>query len=192
MVMPTIRFSFAALLCIILYTILHPTYNTLMIFAAILIHEAGHIAAIGIIGGKIERIDITPFGLIIRRSRLISSYTNDFFVYISGPAVNCVFALAFLPCLSALDNPLSLFAFQNLSFGLLNLLPVSSLDGGRAIESLILINHDEEAARRCTKILSAVVLLCAWIAAIYFLLFTGSGISIFLFSFWLLLSVFMK
>ena len=192
MVMPTVRFSFTALLCIILYTILHPTYNTLMIFAAILIHEAGHIVAIGIIGGKIERIDITPFGLIIRRSRLISSYTNDFFVYISGPALNFIFALAFLPCLSVHDNPMSLFAFQNLSFGLLNLLPVNSLDGGRAIESLILMNHDEEVARRCTKILSAVVLLCAWIAAIYFLLFTGSGISIFLFSFWLLLSVFMK
>lgn len=190
--MPAVRFSFTALLCIILYTILHPTYNTLMIFAAILIHEAGHIVAIGITGGKISRIDITPFGLVIRRSRLISSYMSDFFVYISGPASNFVFALAFLPCLSARDNPLSLFAFQNLSFGLLNLLPVSSLDGGRAIESLILINHDEETAGRYTKILSAVVLLCAWIAAIYFLLFTGSGISLFLFSFWLLLSVFMK
>lgn len=190
--MPTVRFSFAALLCIILYTILHPTYNTLMIFAAILIHEAGHIIAICIIGGKIEKIEITPFGLVIRRSRLISSYMSDFFVYISGPALNFVFALAFLPCLSVLDNPMSLFAFQNLSFGLLNLLPISSLDGGRAVESLILTHHNEETARQCTKILSVVVLLCAWVAAIYFLLFTGSGISLFLFSFWLLLSVFMK
>lgn len=183
-----IHISLQSLLIIAAFILLYPTSGTLGMMAAVCAHEAGHLFAILLSGEKVDGIRITPFGLIIQRRDRICSYGKDLLILLAGPFANLVCGLLFLghpsPALAA-------FAASSLSFCLINILPVSSLDGGRALEILIMMLFPELPAKKILRFLSFGTLLCLWIAAVYLLLLDLGGFSLFFFCFWLFASIFL-
>lgn len=179
----------AAIVCLILYVMLFPTIGTLMMLFAIAVHELGHIVAIVLSGERVDSIGISPFGLSIRRSGRLCSYKTELLVYLFGPFAN---VLAFLLFHGANNPFLSSFAEQSLAFGILNLLPVRSLDGGRALETAFLMFGNEKTAETVVCILSAAVFLLMWLISVWSLLMYGEGLSLFAFSCWLFFSLFLK
>lgn len=182
----------AALLtaCIaIIYIILLPNIGTLMLFAAIAVHEFGHILAILIIGERITDISVSPFGLSIKRSGRLCSYKFELIVYLSGPITNILLAMIFS---RVKNNICEAFAEQNLIFGVLNMLPIKSLDGGSALRSALLMIFSEKVAATAVDLLSAATVFIIWICSIWCLLYIGGGLSPFLFSCWLFFSLFLK
>lgn len=95
---------------------------------ACVIHELGHWTMIFLVGGKVTALRITAIGAEMKLDTTRSlSYGKEVSVALAGPAVNLMTA-----GFCAL-NGWHLFAGLNLCFGVLNLIPILPLDGGRAL-----------------------------------------------------------
>lgn len=95
---------------------------------ACLLHEAGHWAAISLLGGRVCALRLTAVGAEMKLDPCRPlSYGREFAAALAGPAVNLVTA-----CFSIWKGWF-LFAGMNFCFGVLNLLPIAPLDGGRAL-----------------------------------------------------------
>ena len=99
---------------------------------ACILHEAGHWVAVVLLGGGVRALRLTAVGAeMMLDPRHPLSYPRECIVALAGPAVNLLTAWLCLHC------GWYLFAGMNLCFGFLNLLPISPLDGGRALSCLL-------------------------------------------------------
>ena len=147
--------------------------------AAVALHELGHFCASVICGNRFKRLTLSPEGLRLSGSRAFSSYSDELLVALSGPFMNLVCALAFL----GTKAPLAIY-FRNLSLALaaLNLLPVKSLDGGRAVYCLLARRLFPAHVHRICTALSFLAFFGIWCIAIYAVLKTGRNTGSLLFS----------
>ncbi len=149
---------------VLLWTMLYylgATTWLLPVFAAALIHEAGHIIALMLTGGKIHSVEFTAAGLIIRQDEQRPlTYAKDLICVLSGPFAGLLFALLFL--LS--DGKIHSVALGGmcLTQSVFNLLPSAGLDGGRALQ-LILHSMDIHTADRVLRVTTT---LTGWFIAI--------------------------
>ena len=124
--------------------------------AACALHEAAHCAAIRGLGGRISRLRLSATGaeLILSGTRPLG-HGAQFLAAVSGPAANLAAALA-AARLAERNGREALWAFAGLNLGLagFNLLPMSQLDGGRAVHSLAGIFLPQAAADGLTAALS--------------------------------------
>ncbi len=103
---------------------------------ALLMHEGFHLLAIGLLGARVERVELTPFGGVADVESF-QSLPASFQVCIALSGVLgsllCYFALR----LACATDP-TLFAFQQMNgaLGLFNLLPVLPMDGARALGAI--------------------------------------------------------
>ncbi|NLY78694.1 MAG: peptidase [Lysinibacillus sp.] len=108
-----------------------------LIFTSLLIHELGHIIIAWLLGVKVERCVIMPYGgeIEIAHGYSISPH-KQLLISIGGPVSTlcCIFIAAFF-------DPLLAKPFIKIQMVLLfvNLIPIWPLDGGRIVLSLILI-----------------------------------------------------
>lgn len=96
---------------------------------ACLCHEWGHYVCIHCCGGEVRRISFTLVGAEMELPQRFS-YGQEFCCALAGPLVNLLLALLFCHW-----NPV--FSGINLALAVLNLLPLSKLDGGRALTALL-------------------------------------------------------
>lgn len=114
-------------------------------------HELGHLTALRLMGVRVEAFCFTAFGAEIRADTRYLSYGRDLACTLAGPAVNLILALV----LARVSGDY-LLAGANLLLGLFNLLPLPSLDGGRALHLLISWAADPLLADR----------VCRWVGVI--------------------------
>ena len=92
------------------------------------LHECGHWAALAVSGARVRSLRLTAVGAEMELdSRHPLSYPREAAAALAGPAVSLLSAWL------AAWAGWYLFAGVNLSLGLLNLLPIRALDGGRAL-----------------------------------------------------------
>ena len=119
---------------------------------AALCHELGHLTALALVKAKIERIRLTAFGAEIRADTRYLPYGREIFCTLAGPAVNLVLAVVLA---RAAGN--YLLAGANLFLGVFNLLPLPSLDGGRALHLAVSWVTDPMLADR----------VCRWVGLVW-------------------------
>ena len=173
----TVTWGFAAMLVLAL---LAGAGNVLPLVAlSALCHELGHLGALRLAGAEVESVRLTAFGAEIQADTRYLPYGREILCTLAGPAVNLVLALVLAR--AAGDYVL---AGANLLLGLFNLLPVPSLDGGRALFLLVSWALDPIAAdaasrtvgRCCSLALTAIALvLTLWHGAGLFLLLGALG-----------------
>ena len=129
---------------------------------ACVLHECGHWAVIVLLGGRVRALRLTAVGAEMELDgRRPLSYGREAAAALAGPAVNLIAA-----ALSARAGAY-LFAGLNLCFGLLNLLPIGALDGGRALSCVLLAWSPRTAgtaARAVSILLSGALLGLGWAA----------------------------
>lgn len=103
-----------------------------LIFLAALVHEFGHLLAIWGFGGTVRSVSISFLGAKIEYSRARQSYLAEIVTALAGAVCNLLVAFFFAQ-FDILGGDTLFFSGANLLLGLFNLLPVSSLDGGRAL-----------------------------------------------------------
>ena len=127
--------------------------------AACTLHEVAHCGAIWGLGGRISglKLSVTGAELILSGTRPLG-YGAQFLAAVSGPVANLAAALL-TARLAERGGGEVLWVFAGLNLGLagFNLLPMSQLDGGRALRSLAEIFLPEIVAERITAALSWVV-----------------------------------
>lgn len=99
----------------------------LSFFAAALIHECCHIAAVKLCGGTIGRITVGTAGAVMEVGPLSDS--QELFCALAGPAGGLALLLFFrwIPCIAVFGALQSVY----------NLLPIFPLDGGRALRCCV-------------------------------------------------------
>ena len=119
-----------------------------LVGVAALCHEMGHFVFMLLFGVHVEGISFTGFGMEIRADTRYVSYGKDILCTLAGPAVNLV--LAFLFARVSKDYLLS---GANFLQGIFNLLPLSGLDGARALHlALCWLLDPVRADRICRRV----------------------------------------
>ncbi len=114
----------------------------LLLFSSL--HESGHIIALLCLGGKIDKLTLSFYGLALRYSSALSSI-RELMVIICGPLVNFILYII-------IRDDINLLLF------ILNILPIYPLDGGRIL-------------RICLPKLSKPISIIALVAVIAFSLY---------------------
>ncbi|MBQ4100850.1 MAG: site-2 protease family protein [Oscillospiraceae bacterium] len=121
-------------------------------FTSILFHELGHIFTMFLLGINIERIRFMPFGIQIDNSKTIKD-NQKLLIALSGSIVNFILALLSLIFFDIIEFA-RLFAGINLVFGIFNLLPILSLDGGVILKIILEKLFDFKVAETILTIIS--------------------------------------
>lgn len=143
-----------------------------------IIHEAGHILAAKGAGGRAESIRPAPFRFSVAISGL-SDYRDEIIVALAGPLFNFVSAIC---AILIFKKDGYFFASVSFATGLLNLLPISVLDGGRTLEAALNIFLSPTLTTRGCAVVSDLIVFSIVLASAYRMLRVGDSFLIFLFS----------
>jgi Zn-dependent protease len=128
---------------------LDSTVFIVLLFACVVLHEFGHIAAARRYGIGTPEVTLLPIGGVASLQRLPSDPSQELVVALAGPAVNLVIGLlliaaigpAHLADLMQIDNPnlslVSRLAVANIFLAVFNLIPAFPMDGGRVLHALV-------------------------------------------------------
>ncbi len=186
----------------------HPLFIVLGVFYALtnriavfliytlsaLIHELGHSLVAGNLGYSLNKITLMPFGAVVSGDIRGLKCIDQLKIALAGPLVNLATALSLvalwwiIPEIYAFTD---IAAQANFALFAVNLIPVYSLDGGRVLQSLLLLKVKKRTASvvcKVTGVLLSGLLLCAFV----FTLFRVPNFSLLLFSLFALFGTFGK
>lgn len=148
---------------------------------AALLHECGHLLAAAAL-----RLPHRRFRLRVQGARLcvggrMLSYGEEWLLAAAGPAVSLIASAVGGFFLSS-SRFLLCFSVSSLLLGILNLLPVRTLDGGRMLEIPLERLFGLRLSRTVLTVTSFLCLFLLWALAVYFLLRVGDGLSLLCFS----------
>ncbi len=159
---------------------------------AVMVHELGHIFAMWLLESTPKSIRLIPASVQITRS-MSSKYKNDIIVSLTGPAVNLVLFLTLYINHIAFKNEVVLYySLINLIVGLFNLLPVTGLDGGAALFSVIAKKYDVNKALLTLKITTLSIGMAVLFLAVSLTIRGQVNISVYIVAIYLILSVLIK
>ncbi len=158
----------------------------LIVAAAALLHELGHIATARCVGVGIRGMKLDLFGARLELGGLLS-YGQECLIAAGGPLVNFLSVAVLYPLSSGGNGMMELFLGASLVLGCVNLLPVGTLDGGRILGSLSAWLWDVRISERIMRVTTGLFLGALFLLAAYALLRRGELLSVFAFSLCLLL-----
>lgn len=162
-----INFSFAV--AVTLTLIIDESGVGAIALLSCILHEAGHIICLFILGEKPKKIEFSFYGIKLERGPMSSRSTvEDLLVFASGPSANFIFS-AVLFLLSNFFTSLRDAAIISLCIGIFNLVPCKPFDGGNILYTVLCRNTKQNIAERICFCVSAVVLIPLIFSGIYFL-----------------------
>ena len=199
-----VRFEYSAILLFIAILFGKEHTALMAMTACATIHESGHLISAKALKIKIREMVIDIGGAKIYPYSSTYPYANELLLTFSGPLANLitVFILktfSYKPLYfenilhGASDSSLSFLEYAyvfSLIQALLNLIPIISLDGGRILQSTLCILFSQKVGEISVKITTLIFAIILWILSVYFLLGSGGGISLFVFSICMFLKIF--
>ena len=159
-----ISFLFAAVITAMLA--FDRTGFILPLFFAVLVHELGHLAAMWVLDCAPKRIRLVPAAVEIT-AKFGNSGKYEIFIALCGPAINLLlFATLFVNYLAFNNEGYLTVGLINLLIGLLNLLPVTGLDGGTVLFNILCRKTDPSKAALIMRIINFSVALSALVIAV--------------------------
>jgi len=155
-------------------------------FFAALLHELGHITAIKICGGKINRLKIAVGGAEIVSNLGVLGYKRELIVCLAGPAVSI--GVAVISALTAMffeNEHMYVFSGINMALGVFNLIPVPVFDGGMALRAIVLRKNGSEP--RILKVLTYAGCASIFAVGLFGVIHGGFSLPLIAFAAWMLL-----
>ena len=160
--------------------------HPLLLILCYLIHEAGHLFFAYTVGAEIKDFKASLLRLNIKYDCSKISYVREALVCGGGIIFNLLFAVIFAaPVFDFWENSVFL-SVCNLSLAVMNLYPVTVLDGGGIVRCLVYRLTGGENAKNIISRVSFFFAFILWLFAVYLQLVFSSDISIFLISILLL------
>ena len=153
-----------------------------------LIHELGHAYRAEKEGYRLKKVILMPFGAVVTGDTSDMTLKEDIRISLAGPLLSLSLGFAVVslwwiypPSYAFTD----LLAEANLSIGVVNLLPVLPLDGGRVLLAVISLKAGRKKGRKICKIigyaLSGVLLVLAVLTAVFYGNFSFLCFAVFVF-----------
>ena len=162
-------------------------------FLFALAHEIGHILAMILFKVKIEKI---KFGLVNidlfqnNSDKLINDKVN-IIVLLSGSFFNLLLYLFFYFYFFYSGEKIYYFlSLQNLFLGVLNLLPIDSLDGGKILKIILSKYFDFFLVEKILKYISFLILIPLFFLGICVLFYSGCNFSLVILALYLIIFLF--
>ena len=149
----------------------------MMFYAVCVIHELGHLLAIGITGGKIKSVVFRGTGVSITPER---NSRHELFIMLAGAGANLI--VSAIMYVSGIGG---MFRLLNLCTAIYNLLPYRQLDGGSAIG---LLTDGTPYERTVNAILTAIKLILSGVLLILVFLYGLDFVPVFIMSVMLMVS----
>ena len=156
-----------------------------------LLHEAGHLLCLISYDAPPSEIIIGAAGFKMKMSGKILSYRQETVVSLAGGFVNFLIAslLCFFYCFAGGDIRLLMPIYANLGLGVVNLLPIEPLDGGRALYFWLCQKRTEAHAGRITDKVGLAFLMPLFILSFIILVKSGYNITLLCISIYLGISL---
>lgn len=147
----------------------------LLFFAAIVVHESGHFLAARLLHIPLVSFSVTPIGLRMRFDFSCAGYLSEAIVHAGGSIAGVIVgaATALVPLRAA-----RIFCGISLCFSALNLLPISSLDGGGILSAVLSLALLPDAAWRIGRAVSLLTVLAMWGAVLWCELRVGANLAL--------------
>lgn len=173
-----ISFLFAAVITAILA--FDRTGFALPLIFAVVMHEGGHLLVMWILDCSPKRVRLVPAALEITAA-FGCSRKKEIAVALAGPAVNLVlFFTLWFNFLAYKGEQTLIYALINLLICIFNMLPVTGLDGGTVLFSLLARRKTPERAALIMRVIN-LSLAAVLISAAVYLCFHGKvNISLFI------------
>ena len=156
------RYLYIHPLTILLFVICYITRQLEILtlsYVIMLIHELAHLISALCIGLLPSKIIIYPFGINLKlKNTLIYSISDEIILYAAGPLSNIIMALSALPFLRH-SHYIYEFYIQNIALFVLNLLPVSPLDGGIILKKILTFYFGNKSAVKIIRTISSFIIL---------------------------------
>lgn len=167
-------------------------YSFFVLFCAAT-HEVGHVIALKLCGAEIYGITLLPFGAVIRSDAESLPYKKEMCVALSGPFFNILLSILFLLLYIVTGHEHLLFLIVcNTLLAFVNLVPVKTLDGARALEAILLEKMSYEKAQVCLENVSTLAFAFLTFCSFLLLGFTGCNFSLVMFCVYIFISVYAR
>ncbi len=184
-----VSFLFCAIMCVLMLS--DKTGLIAPMLLAVFIHELGHLLVMKYYGCAPNEIRLIPGS--IRILSPVCTEKHSVIISLSGPIVNIlIFVIVYFSSLILCVDYYLDFAFINLIYGVFNLLPFYSLDGGSALEEII---SNKVGGVKANKIIKSITVMGALCLIFTFVILAVKGninYSVLVLSLYLILSVFIK
>lgn len=156
-------------------------------------HESGHIFAIINSGKEISKIKVNAFSIDIEQNYSCNiSEKKELFILLCGPFVNLLFFIIFSVLYKTLNFDIfKIFSIQNLIIGILNLMPIYSLDGGQILLIFLKRRFNINAADKILFIISIIFILPITTLGFFLIIKSNFNFSLLILTFYLI-SLFLK
>lgn len=173
-----ISFLFPAAMTFLMVTSMKDA--ALISFVSAFFHELGHLFFIRKSGGKIRSIEFGAFGgRITLDGEDGFSLKGEAAAAFAGPAVNFLLAILFLSCFLLTGKGIfSLSLAVNLGMGLFNLLPISTLDGGRILSAFLHMRFSDRVSGIVLNVLSVIFLVAVLFLGFLLIIKEGGNFSL--------------
>ena len=153
------------------------------------IHEAGHITVARLVGAPMKRMRAGPFSLCLSYDNSGVTYKREIIIQLGGILFNFISAILVYALPFFKSDGATFFTVCSFSLALMNLYPVSVLDGGGALKNVFLLILPGDVAEKASKTVSFVCAILMWLVAVYLQLIFSSNMSLFVVSVVLLIEL---
>lgn len=162
--------------------------HPILLILCYLIHELGHIFFARLMGANIEKLHIGSFHLSLSYDASGLSYKRELLVEAGGIIFNFLSALLVL-LFPFEGSGWSFFVICSISLALMNLYPVSILDGGGILKNILLCILAGDVAEKVSKCVSFICAVLMWLMAVYVQIIFHASTSFFIISAFLLIKL---
>lgn len=116
------------------------TYFFLALLVSSILHEFGHWLVARHFGVLADRLSLTPFGCAIKIKTKILTRRQQCLIYLAGPMTSLLFTLIFgvlVWLFPVLFGCLEYLVAANFLVGIMNLVPIYPLDGGKIVANFV-------------------------------------------------------
>ncbi len=127
-------------LTIVVAIIFAVTDFLIALMTAVILHEMAHAIVGKWLGATISRITLTPFGGALNLQTKILTTNQKCLIYLAGPVASLLFSLLFgvmVWLFPVLFMKLEYLVAANFLIGVINLIPIYPLDGGKILSQYI-------------------------------------------------------
>ncbi len=173
---------------VIICTLVPIGQEALLLLAAIILHELGHITAAAICKVPMSCFFIGPLGIRLNYDFSAIHHVHTVIVCIAGSIVSLLSAVMVIFLKLDLTEAGLFFTLASITLGSVNLLPVKGLDGGTICESVLAMILPPDTAYRAAKSISAIFIILFWMLSIKTVFDGGLNLSMLALSVYLLYS----